>query len=82
MIAKLKDFVSWYGYTATIVGYPVLLVVIFIVMQKLTFTSTCMTLGYKCENAIGADQGLASYMGDMLDANPNVDIITKPKGKR
>lgn len=74
---KLKTFWTWYKYSSFLVGVPILFVLIFFAFQKFIFTSTCMVVGVKCEYAFGADQALANYMGDLLAANPHVDIVAK-----
>ena len=50
--------------------------------QKFMFTLTCSTAGYRCEYAIGAQDAMAEYMGDLLSSNPGVDLVAKPKGKQ
>ena len=76
---KIKQFYRWYQTTALIVGFPILAMLLFLGLQKFIFTSTCMTIGYRCERAIGADESLQAYMGDLLAANPGVDIVTKSR---
>lgn len=76
---KLNNFLCWYGFTAKLIGIPVLFVVLFVGFQKFVFTSTCMIAGYKCEYGLGASEGMYAYMGDLLAANPNVDIVAKKR---
>lgn len=76
---SMKHFYSWYLYTARIVGAPILAFLLIWGTMKITYTGTCMIGGLKCEQSIGADQGLADYMGNLLASNPGTDIITKPR---
>jgi hypothetical protein len=50
--------------------------------QKFFFTLTCTTAGYRCEHALGATDAMASYMGDLLLSNPDMDIVTRPGFKK
>lgn len=76
---SMKHFYSWYLYTARIVGAPILAFLIIWGVMKVTYTGTCVIGGLKCEYAMGADQGLVNYMGDLLASNQHVDIVTKPR---
>lgn len=76
---KLQNFLGWYGFTAKLIGIPVLFVVLFLGFQKFVFTSTCMIAGYKCEFAFGSDIAMVDYMGDLLASNPHVDIVAKKR---
>jgi hypothetical protein len=77
-----NEFISWYMYTARLLGVPILAVLIVLGAQKGLFTFTCASVGWKCESSMGASDALADYMGGMLAANPGQDIVVKPrKGK-
>lgn len=78
---RLKTFWNWYRYSSFLVGVPILFILIFMGIQKFTFTATCLTVGIKCEYAVGAEQAVVDYMGDLLASNPGVDIVTKPRRK-
>lgn len=78
MKEKLKKFLAWYFYSSTLVGVPLVLLLFAIGMQKFIFTTTCTIIGYKCEYALGAQDAMANYMGDLLSNNPGKDIVVKP----
>lgn len=76
---SMKAFGGWFMYTSRIVGAPILAFLIVWGIQKLTYTGTCVIASLKCEKAIGADDSMVAYMGDLLAANPGNDIVVKPK---
>lgn len=76
---SLKAFGGWFMYTARIVGAPILAILIVWGIQKVTYTGTCMIGGLKCERAIGADDSMIAYMGDLLAANPGNDIVASKR---
>lgn len=76
---KLQNFLGWYGFTAKLIGIPVLFVVLFLGVQKFIFTSTCMIAGFRCEYSFGATDAMTEFMGELLSANKNMDIVAKPR---
>lgn len=74
---KLSNFLGWYGFTAKLIGIPVLFVLLFIGFQKFVFTTTCMVAGFRCEYSIGATDAMVQYMGELLESNPNMDIVSR-----
>jgi hypothetical protein len=74
---RVKEIFTWYKTTSLIVGFPILAMLLFLGFQKFVFTSSCMIANYRCERAIGADEALTEYMGDLLAANPGTDIVAK-----
>jgi hypothetical protein len=76
---KLQNILVWANMSALFLGYPMLLYLVSTGIQKGTFTATCSFAGWRCEYAVGADEAMASYMGDLLASNPGVDIVTTPK---
>lgn len=57
------------------------MLLLFMGTQKMFFTGTCHAFGWKCEYAIGATDAMTQYMGELLSANPGMDIVTKPRNK-
>lgn len=78
---NIKSICKWYYQTSAIVGIPLLFLLLLWGTQKFVFTLTCSTSGYQCEHAIGATDVMAGYMSEMLDSNPNMDLVAKPKRK-
>ena len=72
---------TWFRQTSTIIGVPVTLILSLMLVQKVFFTTTCQVAGWRCEYSIGATDAMVEYMGQLLAANPNMDIVAKPKGK-
>ena len=79
---KLQSAIKWYLQTAMLIGVPVLFIVLMLGTQKMLFTATCYTAGFRCEYAFGATDAMTSFMSDLVGANPNVDIVAVPKNKR
>ena len=79
---KLATFWLWYKQTSTLLGLPVLMILLFMGFQKVLFTTTCQTAGDKCEYSIGATDAMAEYMGALLASNENMDIVTTPRKKK
>lgn len=77
---RIKSFCLWYKQTSTLLGIPVLMILLFMGFQKVLFTTTCQTAGYKCEYAIGATDAMAQYMGDLL-ASSQMDVVATPRKK-
>ena len=78
---KLNRFWIWYKQTSTLLGVPILMLLLFVGVQKVFFTATCQVGGFKCEYSIGATDAMAQYMGELLAANHDVDIVAKRRGK-
>jgi len=78
---RLKNFWQWYRQTACILGVPLLLGLIVIGTQRTVATFTCETVGWKCESAFGASDAVGDFMAQLVDSNPNVDIVAKPRSK-
>lgn len=78
---RIQTFLLWYKQTATLLGIPILMILLFIGAQKVFFTSTCQIAGFKCEYAIGATDAMTAYMGELLASNQGMDIVTKPRNK-
>lgn len=76
---RFRSFWLWYTQTAMLIGIPILLILLSMGTQKLLFTATCQIAGYKCEYSIGATDAMAEYMGELLGANPGMDIVTKKR---
>jgi hypothetical protein len=81
-MTSMKTFIRWYYQTAALVGIPVVFLLLMMGAQKFFFTLTCTTAGYRCEHALGATDAMASYMGDLLLSNPDMDIVTRPGFKK
>ena len=81
-MTSMKIFFRWYYQTAALVGIPVVFLLLMMGAQKFLFTLTCTTAGYRCEYALGATDAMAQYMGDLLMSNPDMEIVSKPTGKR
>lgn len=78
---KIKAGFRWYCQTSMLIGMPIVLLLILVGAQKLFFTGTCHVAGMGCEYSLGATDAMAAYMGDLLDANPGMDIVAEPRRK-
>jgi hypothetical protein len=78
---KIQNFTRWFWTTAAIVGTPVLLLLLIVGIQRAFFTLTCETAGVACEYSFSRTDAMASYVSDILDANPSQDLVVKPKRK-
>lgn len=76
---RMKKIMGWYMQTSMLVGAPILMFLLFLGLQKFLFTFTCNAAGYRCEYALGAGDAMMQYMGELVSANPGVDIVTKPR---
>lgn len=76
---SLNTFWNWFLYSARLVGAPILAFLLVWGIQKITYTGTCIIGGLKCEQAIGADDSMVAYMGNLLSANPGNDIVVKTR---
>ena len=76
---KLQSAIKWYLQTAMLIGVPVLFIVLMLGAQKMLFTATCYTAGFRCEYAFGATDAMTSFMSELVSSNPNVDIVTSPR---
>lgn len=77
--SKIKSFWLWFKQTSTLLGMPLLVILLCVGLQKLIFTFTCQTAGFKCEYSFGATDALAQYMGELVASNPGVDIVAKKR---
>lgn len=78
---KIRRFSEWFWMTSALVGAPVLLLLLIVGIQRAFFTLTCETAGFGCEYSFSRTDAMASYVSDILDANPNQDLVVKPKRK-
>lgn len=76
---RLHGAFRWFKITSMLIGAPVVMLLVLVGAQKFLFTTICYAAGTKCEYAIGASDGMAQYMGDLLDANPGADIVARPR---
>jgi hypothetical protein len=79
---NLKAAWRWFRQSATIVGLPVMLLVVTMGFQKFLFTTTCWTAGYQCQYALGSEDSMANYMSDLLNANPGADLDVRSVPRR
>lgn len=75
---KLSTIKRWFLQTSMLVGAPMLMILLVTGSQKVAFTFTCETVGYKCEYALGATDAMTQYMGQLVAANPNTEIVSRP----
>lgn len=73
---------SWFRQTSTLVGMPMVAVLLMLGAQKVFFTLTCHTAGWRCEYALGATDAMAEYMGELVAANPNSDLQAVPRKRK
>lgn len=78
---RLQSAIKWYLQTAMLIGVPVLFIVLMLGTQKMIFTATCYTAGFRCEYAFGATDAMTSFMSELVSSNPNVDIVASPRRK-
>lgn len=76
---KTKVIAKWYWQTAGLVGVPVLFYILSTAFQRGVFTVNCTWRGKTCEYAFGAQDAMATYMSELVEANPNVDIVARPR---
>lgn len=79
---RIKTFWTWYKQTSCLVGVPVVFVLLVMGAEKLFFTASCTLVGVRCEYALGATDAMTAYMGELLAANENVDIVAEPRKKK
>lgn len=82
MSSKISACWQWFSATSTLIGIPVTLLLCVLFTQKVFFTATCYTLDWRCEYAVGATDAMVAYMGDLVQANPGRDIVSKPHGSK
>ena len=78
---KIQSFTRWFWTTSAIVGAPVLLLLLLVGIQRTFFTLTCETAGVACEYSFSRSDNMARYVGELLDANPEQDLVVKPRKK-
>lgn len=77
--SRARAFLTWYSQTSRLLGAPVLLVLVCLGIQRFVFTGTCMLAGWKCEYGISSGSDIADHMRSLLAANPESDIVIKPR---
>jgi len=78
---RIHNFSKWFWTTSAIVGAPVLMLLLLVGIQRAFFTLTCETASFGCEYSFSRTDAMASYVSDILDANPNQDLVVKPRRK-
>ena len=78
---RLQSAIKWYLQTAMLIGVPVLFIVLMLGTQKMIFTATCYTAGFRCEYEFGETDAMTSFMSELVSSNPNVDIVASPRRK-
>lgn len=79
---RLSPWITTFKCISITVGMPITMMLFIMGAEKMFFTTTCNIAGWKCEYGIGATDAMASYMGDLLDANKGMDIIAQPHKKK
>jgi hypothetical protein len=77
----MKAFWKWFLQTATLVGVPVLFIVLITALEKTFFTLTCVTAGYKCEDSLLMSGRTNEFIGELFAGEAPSDSDMK-KSKR
>lgn len=68
----------WFRQTSTLVGIPVMFLLVVMGFQKFLFTATCEVAGYRCEYAMGASGAVHDYIDDLLaDPSEEPPVLNK-----
>lgn len=62
----MKAFWKWFLQTATLVGVPVLFIVLVTAVEKTFFTLTCVTAGYQCESSLLMSGRTNQFIGELF----------------
>lgn len=73
----LKGSFVWCNQTARLLGWPVLVVLLFICITKFIFTGTCLSVGYKCKYALGVSEMAQSYLTNLVTGTEDLEIKDK-----
>lgn len=71
----------WFRQTSTLVGIPVMFLLVVMGAQKFLFTATCQMVGYRCEYAIGASDAVHDYIDDLLAAPSDEPPVLNKRSK-
>lgn len=71
----MKAFGKWFIQTSTLVGVPVLFIVLVTAAEKTLFTFTCVTAGYQCEHSLLMSGKTNDFIGELFagDEEPKKD---------
>ena len=75
----MKAFWKWFLQTATLVGVPVLFIVLITAVEKSLFTLTCVTAGYQCESSLLMSGKTNQFIGELLAGEPEEPVETKKR---
>lgn len=62
----MKAFCKWFLQTSTLVGVPVLFIVLVTALEKTMFTISCVTAGYQCESSLLMSGKTNEFIGELL----------------
>jgi hypothetical protein len=73
---------KWFKKTSTLIGMPIVASLLIVGAQRMFFSVTCEVAGWRCEYAFGATEAMAEYMGELVAANPNSNLVAVPRKKK
>ena len=76
---KMKTFWLWYKQTAVLVGIPILFLVLVSALTRSFFTASCVTIGWRCEYALGTSQMAQAYLSDLVGGTADVTVTPRQK---
>jgi hypothetical protein len=79
---KRAEAWTWFKRTSTLIGMPIVASLLIVGAQRMFFTVTCEAAGWRCEYAFGASDAMAEYMGQLVAANPNSDLVAVPRKQK
>lgn len=77
-MSTIKNAFLWSDQTARLLGWPLLLVLIFTCFTKFVFTGTCLSAGYQCQHAFGVSQMAQGYLTSLVGGDADI-VVSKNK---
>lgn len=74
---RLKACLTWGNQTAMLLGWPVLIVLLFICITKFTFSATCLSFGYKCQYALGVSEMAQGYLTSLVGGESEIEVKSR-----
>jgi len=72
---KIKSIFTWCDQTSRLLGWPLLIVLMFTCATKFVFTGSCLSMGYQCKYAFGVSEMAQQYLTSLVGGQ--VDIVER-----
>lgn len=75
----MSPYIKWGNQTALILGWPMLIILIFTCTSKLAFSASCLSVGSHCQYAMGVSEMAQSYLTSLVGGDADINVVPRDK---